>query len=235
MRTCKIEGCNEPRSEGAFLCLTHLGEKRRCAGIVKTYDDEGNVISERQCKRSARPGNTTCSSHGANSPRAKASAAKAQVLTTMQRFVKPYEGPLDPFMAFEGEYRRTYGRIIWLEDQIANLDSEDDLVWGKTKSEDISATEFAGTNVTYEARINVWEDMLRWERKHLLELNKVAFKMNVEEQRLTLMRQYLEGTYAATLALLRDLGHDTADPLVRARLRRMFEGAPEPAKELMQS
>ena len=222
-KPCKIDGCEQPRVNGAFLCADHLGSKRRCEGRVRTYDEHtGEVLSDRQCKRSARPGNTLCPTHSGRSEKALASAQKAQAMTAMQKFVQPYQGDLDPISAFELEFRRTYGRILWLESQIADLEDEA-LIWGKTKEEEVSATEFAGTNRTYEARIHVYEEMLRWERKHFLELEKVYIKANLDERRLGIMRQYLEGTYASVVALLKSLGHDTSDPEVRDKMRRMFE------------
>ena len=216
---CRIEGCDEPRVNGAFLCAKHLGDKRRCEGKVKLVDDDGVLLGERQCKRSALPGQTTCQSHGGSSK----VAAHSKAVTAMQRFVQPYDGPLDPISAFEAEFRRTYGRILWLEDQIGGLEDERDLIWGITKEERVNASEFTGTNRTYEARIHVYEEMLRWERKHLLELEKTYIRANLDERRLGVMRQYIEGTYASVIGLVRSLGHDTADPAVRDKIRRMFE------------
>lgn len=222
---CRIEGCDKPRIDGAFLCSEHVAGKRRCEGKVRLLDDDGVLLGERQCKRSALPGLTVCASHGGNSPKGKVVSEHARAVTAMQRFVQPYTGNLDPISAFEAEFRRTYGRILWLEDQIAGLEDERDLIWGLAKEERITAGEFPGTNRTYEARIHVFEDMLRWERKHLLELEKVYIRANLDERRLGIMRQYIEGTYASVINLVRSLGHDTADPAVRDKIRRMFEGA----------
>lgn len=222
---CKIDGCDNPRVNGALMCAEHLGEKRRCSGrVTEVNPATGEVIAERQCKRSARPGNETCHSHGASSPAAKNSAIQARAMTAMERFVQPFQGDLDPISAFELEFRRTYGRILWLEEQIAALEDEA-LIWGKRKEEHIAAGEFPGTNTTYEAGIHQYEEMLRWERKHFLEMEKVYIKANLDERKLGVMRQYLEGTYAATVNLLKSLGHDTSDPEVRDKLRRMFEDA----------
>lgn len=216
---CRIEECTKPRVNGAFLCAEHLADKRRCEGKVRLVDDDGVLLGERQCKRSALPGQTLCQSHGGN----RTVAEHSKALTAMQRFVQPYDGPLDPITAFEAEFRRTYGRILWLEDQIAGLEDERDLIWGLAKEEHINAGEFPGTNKTYESRINGFEEMLRWERKHLLELEKVYIRANLDERRLGIMRQYIEGTYASVVSLVRSLGHDTADPEVRDKIRRMFD------------
>jgi hypothetical protein len=222
---CKVADCDKPRVTGAMLCADHLGGKRRCEGRVTEVDPAtGEVLGERQCKRSAKPGLLVCQSHGGDAPKLKAVSARTPALTAMQRFVQPYDGPLDPITAFEKEFRRTYGRILWLEDQIAGFEDEKDLIYGLVKEESITATEFAGTNRTYEAKIHVYEDMLRWERKHFLELEKTYIRANLDERRLGMMREYLEGTYASVTRLLTDLGHDTSTPEVRDKMRRMFEG-----------
>lgn len=222
---CRVEGCDNPRVKGTFLCETHIGSKRRCEGIVKEVDpDTGEVLKERQCKRAARPGHVYCSNHGASGSAADIASHTASALTAMQRFVKPYEGDIDPVSAFEMEFRRTYGRILWLEEQIANLESTDDLIWGVTKEEQVNAAEFAGTNTTSEARIHVFEEMLRWERKHFLELEKVWIRANLDERRLTMMRSQIDYTYTLVMRAAQMLGHDVTDPGVRDVLGRLFEG-----------
>lgn len=222
---CKSEGCEKPRLQGALFCDDHLALQRPCTGMVKIVDAAtGEVFEERQCKRTAKPGLDVCYHHGGSAPKLQEVSDRTQALTAMQRFVQPYQGDLDPITAFEMEFRRTYGRIMWLEDQIAGLEDEKDLIWGLAKEEEVNATEFAGTNRTYEARIHQYEEMLRWERKHFLDLEKTYIRANLDERKLGLMRQYLEGTYASVVRLVTALGHDTSDPEVRAKIRRMFEG-----------
>lgn len=140
----------------------------------------------------------------------------------MQRFVQPYQGDLDFVSAFEGEFRRTYSRILWLEERIAGLAEERDLIWGMSKEEHISASEFAGTNKTYEAKTHIYEDMLWKERKHMLEMVKLWVKAGIEEQKIGAIKRYMEFTYTKVNEAARALGHDPADPEVRERLMRLF-------------
>ena len=154
-------------------------------------------------------------------------ARRKAAMTAMERFVEPYRGDLDPISAFEAEFRRTVGRIQWLEAQIAALEDERDLIWGQTKEEHIAAGEFPGTNRTYEARVHIYDEMLWKERKHLLEMEKVYFRTDIDRQRLGMMRQYLEGTYTSVVGLVRSLGLDPNDPGVRDKIRRMFESGPQ--------
>ena len=148
---------------------------------------------------------------------------RTAALTAMQRFVQPFQGELDPITAFESEFRRTVGRILWLEEQIAAFESEQDLIWGKVREEQVNAAEFAGTNKTYEARIHVFEEMLRWERKHFLDMEKVWIGAKLDERRLTLMQSQINYTYGLCVKLALALGHDPADPGTRTIIGRLFE------------
>ena len=147
---------------------------------------------------------------------------RTAALTAMQKFVQPYSGAIDYVSIFEGEVRRTYGRILWLEEQIAGLEDERELIWGKTKSEHVAAAEFAGTNTAYEARIHVFEEMLRWERKHMLELEKVWIRANLDEKKLAVMKSHIDYTYNKLIEAARALGHDPDDPGVRDALMGLF-------------
>lgn len=231
-KICKIDGCDEPVVPGTFMCLPHSQERRRCEGRVREIDpDTGEVLAERRCKKAARPGLTVCRWHGGSGPRSEAASSRTAALSAMQRFVKPYEGDLDPISAFEAEFRRTYGRIQWLEGQLGALEDERDLIWGQTKEERVNAAEFAGTNKTYEARIHVYEEMLRWERKHFLEMEKIWIKAGLEEKKLNLMRDHITYTYSKVLEAARALGFDPHEPETRDILMRLFtdhadEGGP---------
>lgn len=147
---------------------------------------------------------------------------RTAALGAMQRFVQPYTGAIDYVSVFEEEVRRTYGRILWLEEQIAGLEDEKQLVWGITKQESIHASEFSGTNTTYEARINVFEEMLRWERKHMLELEKVWIRANLDEKKLAVMRSHIDYTYSKIIDAAKALGHDPDDPATRDVLMGLF-------------
>lgn len=141
----------------------------------------------------------------------------------MEQFATPYRGNLDPLGVFEDEFRRTYGRILWLQDRIGDLKDEKDLIWGVTKEERIGASEFVGTNKTYEARIHVWEEMLRWERKHLLELTKVWVAAKLDTKRLEILREQVDYTKVLIIRALTAFGHDITEPETRAILSRVFE------------
>lgn len=214
---------------GAFLCELHIGEKRRCSGVVHTYDEAtGEVTDERRCKRSAMAGLDVCLNHGGNGTLSKAVSARTPALTAMQRLVEPYEGALDPVTAFESEFRRTYGRILWLEGQLGALNDERDLIWGLSQEDTIMAAEFPGTNLKYTARIHMFEEMLRWERKHFLDLEKVWIRANLDEKKLSIMRDHINYTYTKVLEAATLLGFDSNDQVTRERLMGLFTGDGQP-------
>lgn len=225
VRECREEGCTEPALDQVAYCATHIGASRRCKATKP--GSEGKI----RCKKAAMVGLDVCRRHGGGTPNAKKASNKAQVLTTMQRFVRPYQGDLNPVSAFEMEFRRTLGRIAWYDEQLANLrfdDDAQDLIWGMTKHE--TATGADGIpNTTYEARINILEEMQRWERKHLLDMEKVWISAGLESARLDLMRTYVDQTYDLTMRALRALGIDVKDPKVRDIMAEIFLGDAPPA------
>lgn len=205
---CYHEGCERPSLERVYFCGVHMGVKHRCRHKVTSTGE--------QCRKAARKGTIWCPTHG--NAFTKEASERAQVLTAMQRFVKPYEGDIDPLSAFEQEFRRTLGRIAWYDEQLSLLSEAKDLIWGVTKEEHVGAGEFTGTNVTYEAKANLLLELQNWERKHLLDMEKVWIGAKLDEQKLHLMRRYVESAYTAVSKAIRALGLDPAEPRVQEAL-----------------
>jgi len=143
---------------------------------------------------------------------------RATALTAMQRFVRPAEGNVDIMATFEDEYRRCLGRIAWYDEQLANLASPHDLIWGRTEEKQIRAGEYPGTDTTYAAKVHMFEELQRWERKHLLDMQKVALTVGLEQKKLDLIGAQVERTYAAIVTALTKLGLDPTDERVRDAL-----------------
>lgn len=207
-KPCRHENCEEMPPRGAIFCVEHLSTPHRCK---KTRNVEGRT---QRCKKTAMHGLEYCDRHGGLLPSNKAISERTKPLTAMQRFVRPYEGRLDLMDAFEAEYRRTLGRIAWYDEQLAGLKRKKDLVWGVTKYE--SAGGFEGApNRTYEARVNILEEMQRWERKHLLDLTKVGLAAGIEQQRLDMLGTYISQVQGMMQRVLEHVGLDMADPKVK--------------------
>lgn len=223
---CRHDGCTRPPLDQAIFCGEHIGATHKCKATKPGTD--GKV----RCKKYALAGLDVCERHGGRFPYAKKQSARSKALTKMQRFVKPYEGELDPVGALEMEFRRCLGRIAWLDEEIGNLQVED-LTWGKTKHE--SAGGFEGApSTTYEARIHIYEEMQRWERKHLLEMEKLWIAAGIEKERLRLMESQVAWTFNKVVEAMRAMGIDPFSEANRSILAQVFETGPAPAIEVRQ-
>lgn len=137
------------------------------------------------CHGSAVTGHDACRMHLGEKAapviaEAKAEAAALQAVITygLPRDISPTDALLE-------EVRYSAGHVAWLREKVAELEAKD-LVWGVTEETDKSATEFAGTDTTRAAAVNVWLDLYFRERKHLLDLTKTAITVGIEERRVKL-------------------------------------------------
>lgn len=223
-KRCRAESCERPAVESTLYCEAHIGQTRRCKA-VRSVDGV-----KQRCKRGAMLGLDVCQKHGGQFPNPKKVHERSVAVTQMQRFVEPYSGDVDPIGVFEREFRRTLGRVEWLEEQIAALGDPNDLIWGKSKEEVINAGTGAdftpGTNTTYEAKINGFEEMLRWERKHLVEMEKVWIAAKLDERKLALMRSYVIEAKRGVMAALMAFGVDVSTPEAREIISAAFDPSP---------
>lgn len=151
----------------------------------------------------------------------KAKSERAKVQRDMVKFatILPAEHYLnDPIAGFENEYRRTLGRILWYDEELARLDAEQ-LTWGKSKEEEIGASEFDGTNVTYEAKANLLHELQFRERQHLINMQKIWIGAKLDESKLQIQRAYVVMLDKAMTRILTALGHDPGDPAIRQVVR----------------
>lgn len=166
-------------------------------------------------------GSKVCRKHGANLPNNRKNASANLVRGQLAQFVTPIasdDWEAHPIAALEMDVRRTVGRIRYLDEQIALLTPES-LIWGKTKEENISATEFAGTNTTYESKVNILYTIQMEERKHLLALERVWIGAKLDAGRLELQKQAVERLDTAIVRILTRAGLDINDPDLRQSVR----------------
>lgn len=207
---CHEVGCAETR-EGEFdFCTAHLAMSRRCRAVSRKTGE--------QCNRPAMKGLRVCNTHGGNLPASKAKSERAHATTEMQKFVDPYNGPMDVIDQFEQEFRRTIGRIRWYDEQLAKLANAEDLIYGLTKEEQVQAAEYPGTNTTYEARANMFYELQWKERKHFLEMQKLWISAKLDTEKLNLLQTYVEKTYTKMVSALERLGLDSGSDEVRGVL-----------------
>jgi hypothetical protein len=195
-----------------------------------------NKTNGEKCVKFAMVGLSVCEKHGGYTATARIANGRAKAAKVIKTEMEKFATPLDiddiranPIVAFETEFRRTVGRIIFLDEQISKINSVDDLTWGRTKEEDIQAAEFAGTNVTKEARANALLQLQMVERKHLLDLEKIWIGAKLDVRKLEIEQDKVRLLDAAITGILTKLGHDVTDPGVRMVVRDQLMSLPSTA------
>ena len=129
------------------------------------------------------PGTGRCSWHGGCAPSSRIAAMEQQARKAVETYGLPRD--ISPTDALLEEVRYSAGHVAWLRAKVAELEAAD-LVWGVTEEAERNATEFAGTDVTRSASVNMWLELYHRERKHLLDLVKTAIWVGIEERRVRL-------------------------------------------------
>jgi hypothetical protein len=177
-----------------------------------------------RCQKAALVGLTVCRSHGAATKAAKTKSAVAKAERTMNKYVKPI--PLDhelsnPAYGLHYEYRRTVARIEWLDKRIAKL-TEEEANWGRTKEERVNATDYPGTNTTFEARLHPRLVLQERERAFLLKLEKVMIDAQFKAAEQAIEQRTSMEVEKRVWAIVKAMGRDPLDPRVKKALGRML-------------
>lgn len=156
----------------------------RCGGPKRQTD---GVCTQHAGWGTDHPGFGRCKLHGGSTP----SHSKAALVEMARQAVETYGLPrdIDPAQALLEEVARTAGHVAWLGEKIREIEPEA-LVWGRSKAEKITASEYPGTNVTIAAEVNVWLELYRAERKHLVDVSKAAIAAKIDERRVRLAEQH---------------------------------------------
>lgn len=200
----------------------NLGElplEERCSAVSPTKG---------RCKNPHMIGLAVCRSHGGATELSKRKSAKAKLLNSMKSFTTPIpenDWEANPINAFMMDFRRTVAHIRFFDEQIEALQASD-LGWGRTKKEDIQASEFEGVNETYEAKINIIYAMQFDERKHLLQLQRVWINAKLDIARLDIEREKVLLMDTMITNVLTRLNHDVTDPEVRNIVRQELLALP---------
>lgn len=144
-----------------------------------------------------------CRKHLGNTPthRKAAKLQKVQkevdaiILYGPQREVTPHEALLE-------EIWRTAGIVSWLEGKVREYGEADDLVWGVVETEEGTR----GSTVKQAARPSVWLTLFQKERRHLVDVSRVAIAAGIAERQVKLAEQ--QGAIIAEVlrGTLKDLG-----------------------------
>lgn len=213
--------------------MTVSDEKRCTYHFIDNEKNRGLGRVGERCGRPAEPNGTgRCKFHGGKAPAMIDKVRQAEFEAEIRRdrrftdLVPADDARLDPFSLLLWEIRRSLGRIDYLDDKINELAEEKSLWWGMTKQEEISASEFAGTNRTYEARENILVKMQNDERKRLFDMEKEWQSNKFEATKIMAMGEF--GTYARLLVtrLVQELGHDLTDQDTQEAIARVLGAMP---------
>jgi hypothetical protein len=140
------------------------------------------------CRRPAgwgtdHPGTGKCKLHGGATRSSRVAAIEEQARQAVITYGLPRD--IAPTDALLEEVRYSAGHVAWLREQVAVLEARS-LVWGVTEEAEKNATEFAGTDTTRSAAMNMWLDLYHKERRYLLDVTKAVIAAGVEERRVKL-------------------------------------------------
>lgn len=150
-----------------------------CGGKNRKAGPCGNAAGY----KTDHPGAGNCTFHGGSSPNGRKHAMEQAARKAVETYGLPRD--ISPTDALLEEVRYSAGHVAWLRAKVAELEAAD-LVWGITEQVEKEATEFAGTDTTRSAAVNMWLDLYFRERKHLLDLTKTAISVGIEERRVRL-------------------------------------------------
>jgi hypothetical protein len=167
------------------------------------YDADGNEL----CTRPAgwgteHPGHGPCKLHGGNTSSQVKAATVAKAVAAVATFGLPRE--IDPRDALLEEVYRSAGAVDWLHQQVQALEAKD-VVWGKSEEVEKQASEYPGVDVTHKAAVNVWVELWRAERAHLVKVAKEAINCGIEERKVRLAEQQGSLLAGVIKAILGDL------------------------------
>jgi hypothetical protein len=183
----------------------------------------------KRCERWPVNGTDVCLKHGAQLPAVKQKAAQRRAATVMKNAMAGYGSPLpedanaSPESQLLLEIRRTGGHVAFLEEKVATI-AHDDIVWGRILEEVKDATGYSEDNHSYtksvdQARLSIWVDLYQKERKHLVDVCRIAIAAGFEERRVTAEETASTALNTVIANILYGLGLDPLDPEVRNVVR----------------
>lgn len=203
--SCDKCGKPHPRCTAHRALLDSDGERVRNENGRAVYrTPDGEMFP---CMAWPRPGLKVCIKHGGAAAQSKKAAVRNVNRQQAEKLLAAYGTKADttPTDALLDEVRWSAGHVAWLRNRVQELDPAE-IVWGQTKTEDHQATEFPGVNTVEQAVPNVWVELYSKERRHLVEVCRVAIASGIEERRIRLAES--QGAMLASVirAILDDLG-----------------------------
>jgi len=148
------------------------------------------------------PGYGKCKLHGGATPNHGTAADREKVLEAVRTFGLPLD--VSPTEALLDEVKWTAGHVAWLRDRIQEFEAEA-LSWGRSSEVRKGSGEFPGTDTTYTAAPPVLLDLYQRERRHLLDVCRVAIGAGLAERQVRLAERQGELIAGAIQGILADL------------------------------
>lgn len=126
-------------------------------------------------------GHGRCKLHGGSTQTHNKSAQVAIAKAEAEKYAGDNPGQLGPAESLLAELARTHGWITFFESQVGEL-KVNQLGWGQTRQK-IGGEDYGAT---YEARANLWFQLLQEQRKHLLAVIDSCTKSGVAEHMMRL-------------------------------------------------
>ena len=147
-----------------------------------------------QCGRAPIVGSKVCATHGGTNKQSKKMIKKKQLKEAATRLGVPIE--TDPKDGILQLIAQKAGEIQWYKMQIDALQSDDDLVWGKTKETE--------DGIEYSASVNQWLKLKNEAEKDLARYAEVALKYDIDERKIELARESISQVEAIIRFILAD-------------------------------
>ena len=147
-----------------------------------------------QCGRAPVIGSSVCATHGGTNKQSKKMIKKKQLKEAATRLGVPVE--TDPKDGILQLIAQKAGEIQWYKMQIDALQSDDDLVWGKTKETE--------DGIESSASVNQWLKLKNEAEKDLARYAEVALKYDIDERKIELARESISQVEAIIRFILAD-------------------------------
>lgn len=182
-------------------------ERRRCTGTSKQTGE--------RCGLAPVPGARVCRFHGGGAPQVQAAAERRQQEAAAQAFVARYGVPMavEWHEAIQAGLDETYGNVLALRDLVQQM-APDALTWGQQSEVMVGSSQFPGVDITHAAGIAPVVQLYGQERDRLHRMAVDAGKLGLEARRQAFAEQDGQRVAEVIRAVLRELGHDLADPAV---------------------
>jgi hypothetical protein len=161
------------------------------------------------CSQPPIRGGAVCYYHGGAVGQVRKAAAERLAYEEAEEELKKFgvKVVVDPAEELLDLIAHTAGYVRFLRTRVELIHDEEDMVWGKSREK--TGGEDFGT--TYEAKPNVWIQMLdHWSEKHA-KLLVDALKLNLDERRVRVAEAQGNALIKVLDGVLLELGHNPTD------------------------